>query len=107
MIGGIAGLAAAVILGVLFYRGALRMNLGRFFLITSVLVIAFAAFLIFGGIHELAEVSGSEALEVVAIAAALLYGGGFAALYVRDARRPKATSAPPAEVPATTGDSTR
>src|SRR5919201_5268613 len=39
-IGGVAGFAAAIVLGVLFYRGALRMNLSRFFLITSVLVIA-------------------------------------------------------------------
>ena len=89
LIGGVAGGAAAIVLGILFYRGALRMNLSRFFLITSVLVIAFAAFLIFGGIHELAEVTGSEALELVGVAAALAYGGGFAALYVRDARRPR------------------
>ena len=52
------------------------------------LVITFAAFLIFGGIHEFGEVLGSEALEVSGILAALAYGGGFAALYVRDARRP-------------------
>ena len=87
MIGGFAGLAGAVILGVLFYRGALRMNLSRFFLVTSVLVIAFAAFLIFGGIHEFGEVADSEFLEVAGIVAALLYGAGFAALYLRDARR--------------------
>jgi high-affinity iron transporter len=88
MIGGIAGFAVAVVLGILFYRGALRMNLSRFFLVTSVLVIAFAAFLIFGGIHELAEVSGSEALETLGVIAALLYGAGFATLYIRDALRP-------------------
>src|SRR5436190_2435704 len=87
--GALAGLAAAVVLGILFYRGALRMNLSKFFLITSVLVIAFAAFLIFGGIHEFGEVTGSETLEVAAILAALAYGGGFAALYLRDARRPR------------------
>ena len=90
LIGGAPGGAAAVVRGVLFYRGALRMNLSRFFLITSVLVIAFAAFLIFGGVHELAEVTGTEALDLVGAGAALAYGGGFAALDVRDARRPRA-----------------
>jgi len=87
MIGALAGLTAAVVLGVLFYRGALRMNLSRFFLVTSVLVIAFAAFLIFSGVHEFGEVAGSEALEFAGVIAAALYGAGFAALYVRDARR--------------------
>src|ERR687888_1328632 len=84
-VGALAGLAAAVVLGVLFYRGALRMNLGRFFLITSVLVIGFAAFLIFGGIHEFAEVTHVEALEAIAVIAALVYGAGFPPLSRRDA----------------------
>ena len=98
MIGGIAGLVAAVVLGTLFYRGALRMNLSRFFLVTSVLVIAFAAYLIFSGIHEFGEVAGSEALELAAPLAALLYGAGFALLYLRDSRRP-AASPPPSRRP--------
>jgi high-affinity iron transporter len=93
MIGGFAGLVAAVVLGTLFYRGALRMNLSQFFLVTSVLVIAFAAFLIFSGIHEFGEVAGSEALELAGPIAALLYGAGFALLYLRDSRRPAATPA--------------
>jgi len=93
MIGAIAGLAAAIVLGTLFYRGALRMNLSRFFLVTSVLVIAFAAFLIFSGLHEFGEVTGSEALELAAPLAALVYGAGFALLYLRDARRPTARRA--------------
>ena len=44
------------------------MNLSRFFLVTSVLVIAFAAFLIFSGVHEFGEVAGSEALELAGAA---------------------------------------
>src|ERR671937_356068 len=91
MTAGVAGLVAAVVLGVLFYRGALRMNLSRFFLVTSVLIIAFAAFLIFSGVHELGEVTGSGSLELAGPLAALLYGAGFATLYVRDARRPAAS----------------
>jgi high-affinity iron transporter len=94
MTAGVAGLAAAIVLGVLFYRGALRMNLTRFFLVTSVLIIAFAAFLIYSGIHELGEVAGSEALELAGPLAALLYGAGLATLYVRDARRPVASRPP-------------
>ncbi len=96
MIGGLAGLLAAATLGVLFYRGALRMNLGRFFTVTSVMVIGFAAFLIFGGVHELGELAGSEALEALAVVSAALYGAGFALLYLRDARvsRRAAPSAP-------------
>jgi high-affinity iron transporter len=102
MIGALAGLTAAVVLGVLFYRGALRMNLSRFFLVTSVLVIAFAAFLIFSGVHEFGEVAGSEALELAGVIAALAYGAGFAALYVRDARRaaPRGTAEPEAKTAA-------
>jgi high-affinity iron transporter len=96
-IGALAGLTAAVVLGVLFYRGALRMNLSRFFLVTSVLVIAFAAFLIFSGVHEFGEVAGSEALEVAGVIAAALYGAGFAALYVRDARHATKSGAVEAE----------
>jgi high-affinity iron transporter len=96
-IGALAGLTAAVVLGVLFYRGALRMNLSRFFLVTSVLVIAFAAFLIFSGVHEFGEVAGSEALEVAGVIAAALYGAGFAALYVRDARHATKSRAVEAE----------
>jgi high-affinity iron transporter len=98
-VGALAGLAAAVVLGILCYRGALRMNLSRFFLVTSVLVIVFAAFLIFSGAHEFGEVAGSEALEAAGAVAALAYGAGFAALYVRDARRasPKPAPQPEAE----------
>src|SRR3954470_2031832 len=72
--GGILGLAAAVGLGIAFYRGALRLNLSKFFTYTSLLVIAFAAYLIFGGLHEFGEAAGSEFLEVAAPVAAVLYG---------------------------------
>jgi high-affinity iron transporter len=85
--GGVLGLAAAVGLGVAFYRGALKLDLSKFFTATSVLVIAFAAYLVFGGVREFGEASGSEALELAAPLAALLYGGGFGWLYLRDSRR--------------------
>jgi high-affinity iron transporter len=93
--GGVLGLVAAIGLGVAFYRGALRLDLRKFFTATSVLVIAFAAYLVFGGVHEFGEAAGSEALEIAAPLAALLYGGGFAWLYLRDSLRARRE---PAEV---------
>jgi high-affinity iron transporter len=94
-VAGAAGLAAAIALGVLFYRGAIRLDLRRFFTVTSFLVIAFAAYLLFSALHELGELTGDEAFEIAAPIAALAYGGGFAALYVRDARRPRAVEPAP------------
>jgi high-affinity iron transporter len=85
--GGVLGLAAAVGLGVAFYRGALKLDLSKFFTYTSVLVIAFAAYLIFGGLHEFAEASGSEVLEVAAPAAAVIYGCSLAWIYLRESLR--------------------
>jgi high-affinity iron transporter len=66
------GLAAAVMLGYLFYRGASRLDLRRFFLATSVLLLLFAGWLLAQGLHELAEAGvlpESEALLVGAFAA--------------------------------------
>ena len=81
--GGLLGLAVAVALGVLLYRGSLKMDLGRFFLITGVLVIVFAAYLLAGGTHELAEAGAGEIGEVGGIVAAIAYALGFGWLYIR------------------------
>jgi hypothetical protein len=76
----------------------LKLDLSKFFTATSVLVIAFAAYLVFGGVHEFGEASGSDALELAAPLAALLYGGGFGWLYLRDSLRARrAAHAQPAE----------
>lgn len=53
--GGLAGLAAAVVLGFLLYRGTYRMNLRVFFNVTSVLLLMFAAGLLADGINEFHE----------------------------------------------------
>jgi high-affinity iron transporter len=87
--GALLGLAAAVGLGVLFYRGALRLDLRKFFIVTGVLVIAFASWLIFGGLRELGEAAASELLEEAAPVAALLYAFGFTRIYLRGVRRPR------------------
>jgi len=57
LVGGILGLAGAILLGYSFYRGTKRLNLRAFFNITSILLIFFAAGLLAHGIHELQEVS--------------------------------------------------
>lgn len=97
--GGVLGLVAAVGLGVAFYRGALKLDLSKFFTATSVLVIAFAAYLVYGGIHEFSQASGSELLEVAAPVAGVLYGCSLAWIYLRDSLRKWRRTAPaqPAE----------
>src|SRR3954454_11748663 len=55
VLAGALGALAAATLGVLFYRGSIRMDLRKFFMVTGVLVIAFATYLIAGGLHELGE----------------------------------------------------
>ena len=73
------GLAVAVSLGYLFYRGASRLDLRRFFTATSVLLLVFAGWLLAQGLNELAEAGvlpESQALLVgafVALAAPTVY----------------------------------
>jgi high-affinity iron transporter len=49
------GLAAAVVLAYLLYRGAVRFNLGKFFTITGVLLVFVAAGVLGYGLHDLQE----------------------------------------------------
>jgi high-affinity iron transporter len=93
IVGGALGLAAAVGLGVAFYRGSIRLNLRRFFQITGLLVIALGAYLLYGGLHELAEAGGGEALEVAGPALAVVFAAGFGWLYLRDAKPAPAAGA--------------
>ena len=96
----LAGLVAAVGLGIAFYRGALRLDLRKFFLITGVLVIAFAAWLIYGGLHEFGELAGSELLEAIAPIAAIVYAAAFGTFYVRGIGRPAEDRPAPTPAPA-------
>lgn len=52
---GALGLLAAFGFGYLFYKGSAKLDLRRFFVYTSLILLAFASWLIFGGVHELAE----------------------------------------------------
>jgi high-affinity iron transporter len=53
--GALLGLAAAAGLGGLLFAGTLRLSIGRFFQVTSVLLILFAAGMAAYGVHELVE----------------------------------------------------
>ncbi len=53
---GIAGLSLAVLFGYMFIKGSMRMDLGRFFKITGVMLGIIIFQLIIGGIHEWSEV---------------------------------------------------
>jgi high-affinity iron transporter len=55
-IGGLAGLLTAAVLGLLLFAATARLNVRRFFQITSVFLILFAAGLLAHGVHELNEV---------------------------------------------------
>lgn len=55
LLGVLVGLALAVVFGVLFVRGSLRIDLGRFFKITGIALLIFVVQLLINGYHELAE----------------------------------------------------
>ena len=64
--GAILGLSIAVILGVLLYRGGIRMNLRSFFRVTGSLLIVVAAGLFAFSLHELQEAGWLPFLETQA-----------------------------------------
>ncbi len=53
--GGLAGIALAVLFGVSFVHGTLRVDLHRFFNVTAIVLFLLAAQLLIGGLHELGE----------------------------------------------------
>jgi FTR1 family protein len=54
-IGALAGLVLAILFGVMFVRGTLRVPLKPFFSLTSAVLLLVAAQLLIGGLHELSE----------------------------------------------------
>ncbi|OGC76325.1 MAG: hypothetical protein A2Z27_03485 [candidate division Zixibacteria bacterium RBG_16_50_21] len=54
--GGALGLGLAVLFAVFFIKGSLRINLSRFFAVTSIVLLLLALKLLLGSLHEFAEV---------------------------------------------------
>jgi high-affinity iron transporter len=54
-IGTLLGVAVAVLFGVMFVKGSVRINLQKFFRITTVILFFVAAQLVISGLHELSE----------------------------------------------------
>jgi high-affinity iron transporter len=65
-IGATVGLVLAVALAIVFYKGFARLDLRRFFTVTSVLLLVFAAWLLARGLEELSEAGALPAGEGVA-----------------------------------------
>jgi high-affinity iron transporter len=81
------GLAGAVMLGYLFYRGASRLDLRKFFTVTSVLLLAFAGWLLAQGLHEFAEAGVLPESELLILAAFAALAGPTLYLYLRPAKK--------------------
>jgi high-affinity iron transporter len=62
-LGAMIGLGAAVVFGVLFVRGSVRIDLGRFFKITGIALLVFLVQLLLNGYHELSEAGWLPANE--------------------------------------------
>jgi high-affinity iron transporter len=80
------GLAGAVMLGYAFYRGAARLNLRRFFTVTSVLLLVFAGWLLAQGLHELADAGVFPQNLTILGAAFAALAGPTLYLYLRPAK---------------------
>jgi high-affinity iron transporter len=81
-----AGLAAAIFLGYLFYRGASRLDLHRFFTVTSALLLLFAAWLLANGLHELGEAGLFAENELLLLGAFAALAGPTLYFFFRPAR---------------------
>ncbi len=66
LIGFSMGIAAAIVLAYLIYRGAISLNLSRFFTVTGVLLIFVAAGILAYGVHDLQEAGIVPGLNTLA-----------------------------------------
>lgn len=95
IIGGVIGSIVAIALGVGFYRGSLKLDLRRFFLMTGLLVLILAAYLLYGGLAELTELIDVSVLEALVPALTIAFLGGVGWAFLRKtATVPSAPAAP-------------
>jgi len=86
------GLAVAIGLGYAFYRGSSRLDLRKFFTITSGLLLVFAGWLLAMGLHELADGGVIPENEVLLLGAFAALAGPTLWLYFRPQRKPAAAA---------------
>jgi high-affinity iron transporter len=84
--GALLGLAAALVIGYLVYRGGLRLNMRLFFRVTGVLILAVAAYLLDNGIHELQEIGWIPEVGWLRTFAWVMYLGVAGLLFFRPQR---------------------
>ena len=109
VLGSLAGLTLAVIFGVGFVRGTARIDLGRFFKVTTAMLVVLVVLLVIGGLHEFAEAGlipvGPKQMAVIgpivhnnvyAFSAVLLVGGVLVMFGKRAEPQATAATAPPA-----------
>ncbi len=92
-IGGLIGLGVALVLGFAFYKGSSRLNLRRFFTLTSALLLVFAGWLLARAIAEFAEAGVLPGNEIVLWGTFLLFALPTLFVYFRPKSRPSLPAA--------------